>query len=220
MSRAKKISKKETKKEKIFKELAESIKNKAGLSKEVNTSDLKLEKNISKMPEDLEFQDFSDSPQVNIKSNIKAPVLERIIGIQNGPIFFVEQSQRGILNASEKKEKDEFNYIFKGNEINGEKDYKFSDSNLIDEKIIIDSNGLRKREDYFPERVQQEGMLERYSEIKSGAFETLKIEKFERFLKPVMESGDRRGFGKEPFDVNKNKYKKYIPKLPRATNSS
>ncbi len=186
----------------VLNEIAVSLKKSSddeNTSKE--TSGLEEEVNLDLT--DLEFHDFMAS-----SSRTSSPVLERIAGAQQGPVFVSMGGQSSATTSRQidDAESDPFKYTA-GNNTAGEPKYIDSDSHMTASTERVDFSRVGRESDSS-------------NQLRETAFLQSTEAKFESSAQERMWAAERmdssRQKRKDSFERDEAKYDKYKPDLPKS----
>ena len=181
--------------------------------KEIELNFEGLKKDESEFGEELNLGGLDFNQFVNITSvasQSSAPVLERITGGQERPIFVGTIPQGGASASEEKEDKGGFKYVPSQEQANEPK-YIESDSriNVQPAHISFERAGRENPLTQNPLQMNKEDLSERFSGQRN--FES---QAFEKKWQP--DRFDTRQAGRRnPLEVDEKKYEKYKPDLPK-----
>lgn len=201
---------KKTKKDKILDELASQLKEiQDKKSSDEEVGDEESEKSGLEEDIDLGALEFNQFIQPMDLEDIRAPVLERIAGSQERPIFVGGISQTPAPVAGEEGKSDEFKYV-PGQEGNDEPKYIESDSRISREPTHVDLRKIGREQTGIVPQADQEAFFRRSepgSQVESPTTErTWQAERIDT----------ERAGREDPFKREETKYEKYKPKTPKT----
>ena len=162
----------------------------------------------------IDFNDFENSVSTQGISGAKAPVLERIAGQQQRPVFVSRfaQSQQTQANSRENNSNNEMKYIPNGTSASEPKYISYEANRISSEMSRIDMSQVGRQKTEYASNINQDALFQGSSQLRQMNFESPMQE---RVSMPERFDSEKAG-RKSPFEEQQEKYKTYKPKLPKG----